>query len=76
MKHRDIGRLIAGTWRQEALQLRLTLILTSSYLGALQALGAALSCQERGHIRELLRHQGEQLVASLLRLQRTGSTLA
>ena len=76
VKHRDIGWLVAGAWRQETLQLRLTLILTSSHLGALQALGAALSREERGHVGKLLRDQGEQLVASLLRLQCTGGTLA
>ena len=68
MEHPYVGGLVALTWRQEALELLATLILSGGALGSIQHRGPALRGHARGEIGQLLSLQRKDLVAGLRRL--------
>ena len=76
IEHLRVAGLVAGSRRQEATALLLSLRGGGSLFGRLQRLRAAIGGHDGGEIAELLRLKGEKLVTGLRRLQRAGRRLA
>src|SRR3546814_383340 len=75
-EHAGTARLIAAAWRQEATALLAALFGGGGSLGRGQGIGSTVRRDDRGEVGELLRLKGEELIAGLGRLERTGGALA